>query len=70
MPLILEPNAPDPDAFYADLVAAHEGLTEEESQAFNVRLLFVLANQIGDGEILSAAINAARMSAPVPEPQS
>ena len=58
--LILTPNIAAPDDFYAALIAAHDGLSDEESAAFNARLIFVLANQIGDRERLHAALEAAR----------
>jgi len=52
-------NLDDPDGFYAALLEAHEGLTEAESMAFNARLVFVLANHIGDAAVLAEALNAA-----------
>jgi hypothetical protein len=55
-----EPNIPDPDGFYAALVAAHEGLTDADSAALNARLVFLLANQIGDQQVLADCIAAAR----------
>ncbi|SLN62452.1 DUF2783 domain-containing protein [Pseudooctadecabacter jejudonensis] len=58
--LTLDPNIPDPDGFYDDLLKAHEGLNEAESMALNARLILVLANQIGDRDILRAALAAAR----------
>lgn len=60
MSLKLHPNLPDPDGFYADLLAAHEGLTREDSEAFNARLILILANHIGDRETLRLALNAAK----------
>lgn len=60
MPLTLGPNLGDPDGFYDDLLTAHEDLTREESDAFNARLILVLANQIGDIETLRAALKAAK----------
>ena len=53
-------NIPDPDGFYADLLAAHEDLSDEESAALNARLILLLANHIGDRDVLTAAIAAAR----------
>ncbi|UYV38751.1 DUF2783 domain-containing protein [Rhodobacteraceae bacterium D3-12] len=61
--LTLTPNIDKPDDFYADLLAAHEELSKEESDAFNARLLLVLANHIGDRSVLSAAIEAAKRQA-------
>lgn len=60
------PNIPDPDGFYAALVAAHEGLSDEQSADFNTRLMFLLANQVGDQATLLACIEAARAGAPAP----
>ena len=59
--LILKPNIEDADEFYADLLAAHEGLDKADSDALNARLLLVLANHIGDRAILSQAIAAATL---------
>ena len=60
--LITTPNIPDPDGFYAELLAAHEGLSEVESEALNARLLLLLANQIGDSAVLSEALAEARQT--------
>lgn len=55
----IEANIPDPDGFYEALVKAHEGLSEKDSAALNARLVFLLANQIGNQSILLGCINAA-----------
>jgi hypothetical protein len=52
----------DPDAFYAALVAAHEGLSTEQSAALNARLVILLANQVGDAKVLLECIEAARQA--------
>jgi hypothetical protein len=52
----------DGDAFYEALIASHEGLSDEDSQALNARLVLLLANEIGDLPTLRAAIDAARAS--------
>lgn len=57
--LITTPNIPDPDGFYAQLIAAHDGLSDEDSAALNARLILLLANQIGDRAILDDAIRTA-----------
>jgi hypothetical protein len=54
------PNIPDPDAFYAALVRAHEGLSEAQSAELNARLVFLLANQVGDRQVLLDCVAAAR----------
>ena len=59
--LTLTPNIPGPDEFYDELLSAHEGLSDKESEALNARLVLVLANHIGDRDVLRAAIDAARM---------
>ena len=48
------------DDFYEALIAAHAGLSQEESAAFNARLVLILANQVGDLETLRQALDAAR----------
>ena len=60
MDLNLAPNIPDPDGFYDELLAAHDGLSKAESDALNARLVLVLANQIGDRELLRAALAVAK----------
>lgn len=60
MTLILTPNITDPDGFYDELLQAHEGLSDAESDGFNARLILTLANHIGDRSILRAAIKAAK----------
>jgi hypothetical protein len=53
-------NIPDADGFYEALIAANDGLTDAESDAFFMRLALLLANQIGDQQVLREAIGAAR----------
>ena len=55
-----DPNIPDPDAFYAALVRAHAGLTEAQSAELNARLVFLLANQLGDPQVLRDCLAEAR----------
>ncbi|WP_319824831.1 DUF2783 domain-containing protein [Thalassovita sp.] len=63
MPVNLTPNIAKADDFYAELLATHEGLTKAESDALNARLILILANHIGDREVLSAALTTARDTA-------
>jgi hypothetical protein len=56
-----------PDDFYAALLAAHEGLSEADSQALNARLLLLLANEVGTHDRLLALLAAARQGAAPPE---
>ena len=59
-----DPNIPDPDGFYAELLAAHEGLSEDASHALNARLVLILANHIGERAVLAEALALARETAP------
>lgn len=58
--LVTTPNLVAPDDFYEALIEAHQGLSTEESHAFNARLILVLANHIGSLEVLRQAFDAAR----------
>ena len=58
--LITRPTITLPDDFYADLIAAHDGLSDDESEAFNNRLILVLANHIGDHDVLRQALSASK----------
>ncbi len=60
MRLNLSPNLNDPDGFYDELLRAHEGLDAAESEALNARLVLILANHIGDRDILREALKAAK----------
>jgi Protein of unknown function (DUF2783) len=56
MQLVTEPNLADNDGFYAELLATHRGLSEAESAALNARLILILANHVGDRNVLSEAL--------------
>ncbi len=58
--LIDTPNLVDHDGFYAELLGAHKGLDDVQSQALNAQLIMILANHIGDGQVLSEALALAR----------
>ena len=58
--LVTAPNIPDADGFYEALLAAHKGLTREESEALNARLVLILANHAGDNDVLAEALALAR----------
>ncbi len=47
------------DDFYALLMAAHDGLSFEDSAALNARLVLLLANQVGDMDVLEEALKRA-----------
>ena len=48
------------DDFYEALIDAHNGLTDEQSEALNARLILLLANHIGDLRVLREALTAAK----------
>ena len=48
------------DDFYEQLIATHAGLSDEHSRLVNARLVLLLANHIGDLEVLRQALAAAR----------
>lgn len=56
MPLILTPQIPDPDGFFAELVEAQRALSDHDAQKMLAKLVLVLANHVGDRDVLSAAI--------------
>jgi predicted LPLAT superfamily acyltransferase len=60
MPLDTTPRMVAPDDFYQALIDLHRGLSDEQSQLLNARLILLLANHIGDMEVLREAMAAAR----------
>ena len=58
--LTLDPNLSAPDDAYAALIAAHDGLTREESEALNARLILILVNHVGDLRLILQAIDTAK----------
>jgi hypothetical protein len=53
-------NFEDADAFYESLLDAHTGLSREQSEALNARLVLVLANQVGSAQVLQTCLKAAQ----------
>jgi uncharacterized protein DUF2783 len=58
--LATDPNIPSPDDFYERLIAMHRGLSDDESALVNAKLVLLLANHIGDPDVLGQAMAAAR----------
>jgi len=50
----------NPDAAYVALVEARRGLSDEAAAALDARLLLILANHIGDLDVLKEAIALAK----------
>ena len=47
-----EPRIEDPDDFYYRLIALHAGLSTEQSNDLNCKLILLMANHIGEREAL------------------
>jgi hypothetical protein len=60
MPLIHECNLADPDGFYEELIACQRDLSDEQAQLFQAKLLLILANHVGDRQVLRQALDVAR----------
>jgi len=54
-----EANIAAPDDFYERLIATHRGLTDAQSALVNAKLILLLANHIGDADVLAEAMAAA-----------
>ncbi|HVE48175.1 MAG TPA: DUF2783 domain-containing protein [Casimicrobiaceae bacterium] len=54
------PNLAAPDEFYERLLATHKGLSDSDSALLNAKLVLLLANHIGDIDVLAQALAAAR----------
>lgn len=61
-PLLTESRFPVPDEAYRAIVEAQRGLGEMEAVAMNARLVLLLANHIGDIDVLRAALVLAKES--------
>jgi hypothetical protein len=57
--LCCEPGFADADLFYAKLVEAHRDLDDAASAKLNAKLVLLLANHIGDLEVVEDALAAA-----------
>ncbi len=60
--LNIEPNLARPDDFYEALINTHRDLSTEQSQLLNAELILLLANHIGDLDVLYQAMARARDS--------
>ncbi len=67
MPLNRDPNIADPDGFYEELIAAQRDLDEAAAESFVARLALILANHVGDRQVLSEALALARAAPQNPE---
>ena len=58
--LNIEPNIAAPDDFYEALLDMHRGLDAAQSATVNARLILLLANHVGDLDVLREAMRRAR----------
>ena len=49
----------DADSFYEQLLDVHAGLSREQSELLNARLILLLANQIGDKSVMADCVREA-----------
>ena len=59
---IREQNIESPDDFYEVLVNAHDGLSDDESRRLNAKIILLLANAIGNKDLLEEIILTAQKS--------
>lgn len=50
----------DPDAAFRMIIEAYRGLSDEACADLDARLVLILANQIGDADVLGEAIALAK----------
>ncbi len=60
MPLNTNANIARIDDFYQELIDMHRDLSEAQSMNVNAKLILLLANHIGDNDILHDAIKIAK----------
>lgn len=60
MSLNTQANINKPDDFYQELIDMHRDLSDEQSLSVNAKLILILANHIGDTDVLSEAMTIAR----------
>ena len=58
--LVTDSRFGDPDDAYVALIEARRGLTETAAAALDTRLVLILANHIGDLDVLKEAIALAK----------
>jgi len=60
MPLSTSSNFAKPDDAFRAVVEAHRGLSDEQSAGLDAAMVLILANHIGDIEVLQEAIALAK----------
>ncbi|PLY13272.1 MAG: hypothetical protein C0631_14555 [Sedimenticola sp.] len=57
MKLNVEPNIKKPDDFYEALINMQRDCSDDDVQLMNAKLILILANHIGDREVLMSALD-------------
>ncbi|MBL4894655.1 MAG: DUF2783 domain-containing protein [Emcibacter sp.] len=60
MALNLKVNIARPDDFYQELIDMQRDMSEDDVQLMNAKLILIMANHIGDQDILSEAMTLAK----------
>ena len=60
MALNHQPNIPDQDLFYEELIKAQRELSDDQADLMLAKLVLILSNHVGDRTVLSEAIALAR----------
>ena len=60
--LNVEPNIDDADSFYAALTDLYREASDEITERISARLILLLANHIGDNEVLAEAMQIASVN--------
>ncbi len=50
------PGIKNPDDFYSRLIELHEGLSSADSHKMNAKVILMLANHIGDSDVLNEVL--------------
>ena len=62
MPLMTDSRFKDPDQAFVTLIEARRGLSEREASEMDAKLVLILANHIGDMQVLKEAIAFAKQA--------
>jgi GTP1/Obg family GTP-binding protein len=62
-----QPNISPVDDFYQELIDLHRDLSDDQSAVVNAKLILLLANQIGNLDVLREAMRAAREDVGAPQ---
>jgi hypothetical protein len=60
MPLNRQPHIADPDGFYQELIESQRGLSDAQAEMLLAKLVLILANHVGEREVLREALALAR----------